>query len=63
MGDEQEIVLEVATPLGFTVRVTKAYWEIISTLKHPVMHGHPEDVRTALEAPDEIPLSFPGRSV
>jgi hypothetical protein len=57
MAKEQEIVLEAATPLGFTVRVTKAYWEIISTLKHPVMQGHLEDVRTALEAPDEIRLS------
>ena len=57
MAKEQEIVLEAATPLGFTVRVTKAYWEIISTLKHPVMQGHLEDVRTALETPDEIRLS------
>lgn len=57
MDDEQETVLEAATPLGFTVRVTKAYWEIISNLKHPVMRGHLEDVRTALEAPDEIRLS------
>jgi hypothetical protein len=54
---EQEVVLQVTTPLGFTVRVTKAYWEIISTLKHPVMQGHLEDVRAALEIPDEIRLS------
>ncbi len=57
VGDQQAIILEVATPLGFTVRVTKAYWEIISTLKHPVMHGHLEEVRAALETPDEIRLS------
>jgi hypothetical protein len=57
MGDEQAIVLEAATPLGFTVRVTRAYWGIISRLKHPVMEGHLEEVRAALETPDEIRLS------
>ena len=57
VGDEQAMILEVVTPLGFTVRVTKAYWEIISTLKHPVMQGHLEEVREALATPDEIRLS------
>lgn len=57
VGDEQAMILEVVTPLGFTVRVTKAYWEIISTLKHPVMQGHLEEVRGALATPDEIRLS------
>ena len=57
LGDERAIILEALTPLGFTVRVTKAYWEIISRLKHPVMEGHLEDVRAALETPDEIRIS------
>jgi hypothetical protein len=39
------------------VRVTRAYWDIISTLKHPVMRGHLDEVRAALESPGEIQLS------
>ena len=43
-----DILFEVMTPLGFAVRVTKSYWELISSLKHPVMRGHMEDVKAAL---------------
>jgi len=34
---ESDILFEVSTPLGFRVRVTRAYWEFIVTVKHPVM--------------------------
>ena len=34
-----DIHFEVLTPLGFRVRVTRAYWELIVTVKHPVMAG------------------------
>ncbi len=44
-------------PLGFRVRVTRAYWTLIVTVKHPVMAGHELDVRAALTNPDEIRLS------
>lgn len=27
----EELLFEVLTPLNFTVRVTQAYWEIITT--------------------------------
>lgn len=57
MSKDQGLLFVARTPLGFTVRVTKAYWEIISTLKHPVMRGHLDEVRVALESPDEIRLS------
>jgi hypothetical protein len=40
--------------LGFRVRVTHAYWELIVTIKHPVMAGREEDVKKTLEQPDEI---------
>ena len=54
MSEEKEILFEVMTPLGFQVRVTKAYWELIVTIKHPVMAGREEDVKMALTQPDEI---------
>lgn len=52
-----EFLFEVLTPLGFRVRVTTAYWELITTVKHPAMAGHEADVRATLQEPDEIRLS------
>jgi hypothetical protein len=49
-----EILWEVSTPLGFRVRVTRAYWEVIITIKHPVMAERQADVQVALASPDEI---------
>ncbi len=54
---DNELFFEVVTPLGFCVRVTRAYWELIVTIKHPVMAGRERDVQAALTAPDEIRLS------
>jgi hypothetical protein len=54
MSDEKDVLFEVMTPLGFEVRVTHAYWKLIIDIKHPVMAGREEDVRKALEDPDEI---------
>jgi hypothetical protein len=48
------IFFEIATPLGFSVRVTRAYWELIVTIKHPVMRGREMDVQNSLREPDEI---------
>ena len=48
------VLFEVRTPLGFAVRVTRARWELITTIKHPVMAGHESTVRQALERPDEV---------
>jgi hypothetical protein len=49
-----ELLFEVLTPLGFRVRVTRAYWELIVTVKHPVMAGREHDVRETLQHPSEI---------
>ena len=49
-----EIFFEIPTPLGFTVRVKSDYWELIVTVKHPVMRGREVDVQETLRAPDEI---------
>ena len=47
------MLFEARTPLGFTVRVSRDYWIIITTLKHPFMAGCEEEVRAALETPQE----------
>lgn len=49
-----EILFDVLTPLGFRVRVTQAYWELIVTVKHPAMAGRESDVKEALHRPSEI---------
>jgi len=57
MPDDSEILFQVMTPLGFQVRITKAYWEIITTIKHPVMANRQTDVEETLRNPDEIRVS------
>jgi hypothetical protein len=54
MNRSREILFEARTPLGFTVRVTRSYWTIITTIKHPAMAGREDEVRAALETPEEI---------
>jgi len=49
-----EVLFEALTPLGFRVRVTRAYWEVIITVKHPVMAEHEDDVKDTLQTPSEI---------
>jgi hypothetical protein len=49
-----DILFEVLTPLNFTVRTTKQYWDAISTIKHPAMKGKVEIVKRTLQMPDEI---------
>ena len=51
------MLFEVLTLLGFRVRVSRSYWELIVTIKHPVMVGRESEVMAALENPDEIRLS------
>jgi len=51
------LLFEVWTPLGFCVRVTCSYWELITTIKHPVMAAREWDVKETLKNPDEIRLS------
>lgn len=52
-----ELLFEALTPLGFRVRVTRAYWELIVTIKHPAMKGREADVQETLTNPSEIRLS------
>lgn len=51
-------LFEVICRLGKRVRTTKRYWERIVTVKHPSMQNRQEDVKAALEEPDEIRVSL-----
>ena len=53
----ENLYFEVITPLAFTVRVTLSYWELIVTIKHPVMANRDKEVKETLENPDEIRVS------
>ena len=57
------ILFEVLTPLGFKVRVSRAYWNIIVQIKHPVMAGRENEVKTVLEHPEEVRRSKTDSSV
>ena len=54
MSDLEGIFFSASTPLGFTVRVTRERWHMITTFKHPVMVGCEMEVRSILENPEEI---------
>jgi len=53
MIDESFILFDIQTPLGFSVRTTKRYWEKVVT-KHPDLTERIEDVKKALQAPTAI---------
>ena len=53
-NDYPPYLFDVLTPLGFYVHVTEAYWQLITTIKHPVMANRLADVQTALQYPDEV---------
>ena len=52
-----DLFFQVLTPLNFYVRVMRSYWEYITTIKHPVMASREQDVKDALQMPDEIRVS------
>ena len=51
--EEPEVLLQVLTPLGFTVRSTRSYWDLIQT-KHPEVRNRLAEVRQCLEAPEQV---------
>ena len=52
--DDDDLLFELVTPLGFSVRTTVRYWNLIVTVKHPVMRDRLEDVKMTLSNSDEI---------
>ena len=57
ISDTDDLFFEMLTPLGFTVRVSSSYWDLIVTIKHPVMAGLEKKVKETLENPEEIRVS------
>jgi hypothetical protein len=49
-----DILFTVQTPLGFSVRIPRRSWELIVTIKHPVMAGREADVRGTLQSPAQV---------
>lgn len=49
-----EVLFDAVTPLGFRVHTTQTYWQLIVTVKHPVMYGREADVEETLRSPGEI---------
>ncbi len=58
-----EVLFDVLTPLGFRVRVTRVYWNLIVTVKHPVTAGREQAVKDTLQDPSEIRQSQSGVEV
>ena len=44
---------EVSTPLGFTVRTTEDYWELL-LFKHPEISGKDREVEETLRSPNSV---------
>jgi hypothetical protein len=57
MSSSADWLFDVLTPLDFQVHVTRPYWNLIVTTKHPAMAGRERDVEAALRAPVEIRVS------
>jgi hypothetical protein len=60
---DEDLLFEVVTPLGFTVRTSKGHWAIVTMIKHPVMTGRELIVQDVLKNPEEIRLSSSDESV
>lgn len=57
LEENEQILFEVVTNIGFRVQTTVNYWNLITTIKHPIMKGKLEDVKQTLSTPDIINLS------
>jgi len=62
-SNTEKILFEVITPLDFTVRVTATYWDMIVTIKHPVMDRFETNVKETLADPEQIRASRSDPSV
>ena len=60
---QSDILFSVSTPLGFTVRTTRPYWDYLVTMKHKPMFGREEDVADILQEPDEVRRSRDDKNV
>ena len=49
-----EVLFEVLTSLGFRVRLTRASWELIVTIKHSAMAGRENDGKAPPQHPSKL---------
>jgi hypothetical protein len=54
---DDELLFDVQTPLGFRVHCYHLYWIRKVVAQHPVMATRLEDVKQALTMPEEVRLS------
>ena len=54
MPSSDELIISVKTSLGFFVTVDARRWDLIISIKHPVMAGREHEIGAVLEYPDEI---------
>lgn len=57
-----KILFAVPTPLGFSVRTTHGYWELIQR-KHPEVIGKETEVQSCLLQPEQVRQSTQDRAV
>jgi|YelNatPaOPRAMG01_1025707.scaffolds.fasta_scaffold205474_1 hypothetical protein len=48
------LLFEVNSKLGRRIRITRSYWAMIITKKHPSVTNREEDVKLTLVDPDEV---------
>ena len=48
------IYFKIKTPINVNVRIAKKYWDYLIKVKHKVMDGKQEIVKSVLSEPDEI---------
>lgn len=53
-NEPHNLFFTASTPLNCQIRVTIAYWNIITQIKHPIMNGQELAVQATLTQPDEI---------
>ncbi len=58
-----DILFQVDTPLGFRVRTTLRYWNLVIVEKHDVVRGRESSVAEALTDPNEIRRSLSDENV
>ena len=63
MSFDEETFFLAKTPLNIEVRTTTEYWKYLITVKHPIMKGHEDTVKAALQFPDEIRQSKTDKDV
>lgn len=54
VNNSDELLFDVATPIGITVHTTRQYWAYITNSKHPSLQDKIELVVQTLQQPDQI---------